>query len=426
MAEESSLNKGARSGTEVSQPFLGPVRISPASEGSNSKLLVLVDGSSYLYRAFHALPDLRSPAGEPTGAIYGVLNMLKRLIADYKADFLGCVFDAKGKTFRDEVYPEYKAHRPPMPDDLAAQIEPLMEAIRAMGWPLLVVEGVEADDVIGTLAREASAAGLRTVVSTGDKDLAQLVDAHVTLINTMSNETLDVAGVSAKFGVPPGKIVDYLALVGDAVDNIPGVDKVGPKTASKWIGEYGSLDGVLAHAEAIKGVAGENLRKSRDWLPKGRALATVKCDVPLESATCAARATRTAEGAVRPLGFKTWLREVKAPRAPIRPRPRPRRRHQRWMCRVTTRCCWPRRTSRAGSGASPQRRRPASTLRPRRLIRSPRSSWACPSRWSRGMPRTSPSRTAIPARRTRSARRGRSSCCGRGSRIRRSPRSART
>ena len=173
----------------------------------SDKSLVLVDGSSYLYRAFHALPDLRSPAGEPTGAIYGVLNMLRRLVNDYKADFLGCVFDAKGKTFRDDVYPEYKANRAPMPDDLAAQIEPLMEAIRAMGWPLLVVEGVEADDVIATLAKEAERAGIRTVVSTGDKDLAQLVDPHVTLINTMSNETLDVPGVKAKFGVAPGQIV---------------------------------------------------------------------------------------------------------------------------------------------------------------------------------------------------------------------------
>ncbi|HSD53888.1 MAG TPA: 5'-3' exonuclease H3TH domain-containing protein, partial [Burkholderiales bacterium] len=251
--------------------------MSPESDGSRSKLLVLVDGSSYLYRAFHALPDLRSPAGEPTGAIYGVLNMLRRLVADYKADFLGCVFDAKGKTFRDEVYPQYKAHRPPMPDDLAAQIEPLMEAIRAIGWPVLVVDGVEADDVIGTLARAASGAGIRTVVSTGDKDLAQLVDDRVTLINTMSNERLDAAGVEAKFGVPPEKIVDYLALVGDAVDNIPGVEKVGPKTAARWIAEYGSLDGVLAHADDIKGAAGENLRKARDWLPKGRGLATVKC-----------------------------------------------------------------------------------------------------------------------------------------------------
>ncbi len=247
----------------------------------SDKSLVLVDGSSYLYRAFHALPDLRSPAGEPTGAIYGVLNMLRRLVNDYKADFLGCVFDAKGKTFRDDVYPEYKANRAPMPDDLAAQIEPLMEAIRAMGWPLLVVEGVEADDVIATLAKEAERAGIRTVVSTGDKDLAQLVDPHVTLINTMSNETLDVPGVKAKFGVAPERIVDYLALVGDSVDNIPGVEKVGPKTAAKWIAQYGSLEGVIAHADEITGVVGENLRKARDWLGTARELVTVKHDVAL-------------------------------------------------------------------------------------------------------------------------------------------------
>ncbi len=275
---------------------------------------MLVDGSSYLYRAFHALPDLRSPAGEPTGAVYGVLNMLRRLVADHKADFLACVFDAKGKTFRDEVYPEYKAHRPPMPDDLAAQIEPLMEAIRALGWPLVVVDGVEADDVIGTLARAASRAGIRTIVSTGDKDLAQLVDARVTLINTMSNETLDVAGVKAKFGVPPERIVDYLALVGDAVDNIPGVEKVGPKTAAKWIGEYGSLDGVLAHADSIKGVAGDNLRKQRDWLPKGRALATVKCDVPLDFAVGDLAPRERDRAKLKRLfarfGFKGWLKEA--------------------------------------------------------------------------------------------------------------------
>jgi DNA polymerase-1 len=278
--------------------------------------LLLVDGSSYLYRAFHALPDLRSPAGEPTGAIYGVLNMLRRLLADYKADFLGCVFDAKGKTFRDEVYPEYKAHRPPMPDDLAAQIEPLIEAIRALGWPVLVVDGVEADDVIGTLARAASGAGIDTVVSTGDKDLAQLVDDRVTLINTMSNERLDAAGVAGKFGVPPEKIVDYLALVGDAVDNIPGVEKVGPKTAAKWIGEYGSLDGVLAHADEIRGVAGENLRKARDWLPKGRSLATVKCDVPLAFAVDDLAPRERDRERLRDLfgrfGFRTWLKEVEA------------------------------------------------------------------------------------------------------------------
>jgi DNA polymerase-1 len=288
-------------------------------------MLVLVDGSSYLYRAFHALPDLRSPAGEPTGAIYGVLNMLRRLVADYKADFLGCVFDAKGKTFRDEVYPEYKAHRPPMPDELAAQIEPLLEAVRALGWPLLVVDGVEADDVIGTLAREASSQGVRTVVSTGDKDLAQLVDDRVTLINTMSNERLDPAGVQAKFGVPPAKIVDYLALVGDAVDNIPGVDKVGPKTAAKWIAEFGSLEGVLAHADSIKGVVGENLRKSRDWLPIGRQLATVKCDValPFKVAELAPR-ERDREKLKRlfeQFGFKSWLREVSGEGADTSPAP---------------------------------------------------------------------------------------------------------
>jgi DNA polymerase-1 len=303
MSEESSSSAGT--------PSPGA---SAGAAGGSPKLLVLVDGSSYLYRAFHALPDLRSPAGEPTGAVYGVLNMLRRLVADYKADFLACVFDAKGKTFRDEVYPEYKAHRPPMPDDLAAQIEPLMEAIRALGWPLLVVEGVEADDVIGTLARRASAEGVRTVISTGDKDLAQLVDERVTLINTMSNETLDPPGVNAKFGVAPDRIVDYLALVGDAVDNIPGVEKVGPKTAAKWIAEYGSLDGVLAHAEEIKGVAGENLRKARDWLPKGRALATVKCDVALPFALGELVPRERDRARLRALfagfGFKGWLKEV--------------------------------------------------------------------------------------------------------------------
>jgi DNA polymerase-1 len=286
----------------------------PEPDGSKARLLLLVDGSSYLYRAFHALPDLRSPAGEPTGAIYGVMNMLRRLLVDYKADFLGCVFDAKGKTFRDEVYPEYKAHRPPMPDDLASQIEPLIEAIRALGWPVLVVDGVEADDVIGTLARAASGAGIRTVVSTGDKDLAQLVDDRVTLINTMSNERLDAAGVEAKFGVPPQKIVDYLALVGDAVDNIPGVEKVGPKTAARWISEFGSLDGVLAHAEEIRGVAGENLRKARDWLPTGRGLATVKCDVPLpfavEDLAPRSRDRERLRELFSRFGFKTWLKEV--------------------------------------------------------------------------------------------------------------------
>ena len=290
------------------------------------RLLVLVDGSSYLYRAFHALPDLRNAAGEPTGAIYGVLNMLRRLVGDYKADFLACVFDAKGKTFRDEVYPEYKATRAPMPDDLAAQIEPLLEAIAAMGWPLLVVDGVEADDVIGALAREAERQGIRTVVSTGDKDLAQLVDPSVTLINTMSNETLDVAGVKAKFGVAPERIVDYLALVGDAVDNIPGVEKVGPKTAAKWLAQYGSLEGVLAHADEIPGVVGENLRKVRDWLPKARELVTVKIDVALPFKVADLALRERDREKLRTLfqrfGFKGWLKEVEGSGDPA-PAPAP-------------------------------------------------------------------------------------------------------
>src|SRR5690606_16620357 len=220
---------------------------------SGEKLLLLVDGSSYLYRAFHALPDLRNSAGEPTGAIYGVLNMLRRLLSDYKADFLACVFDPRGKTFRDELYPEYKANRAAMPDELSMQVPPLFEAIEAMGWPLVVIDGVEADDVIGTLTSRAARQGIRTVVSTGDKDLAQLVNGHVTLVNTMSNETLDRAAVERKFGVPPERIVDYLTLVGDAVDNVPGVDKCGPKTAAKWLTQYGSLDGVIENAAQIKG-----------------------------------------------------------------------------------------------------------------------------------------------------------------------------
>ena len=276
------------------------------------KTLLLVDGSSYLYRAFHALPDLRSPAGEPTGAIYGVLNMLRRLLADYKADYVACVFDARGPTFRDALYPEYKAHRPPMPDELGQQIAPLTEAIEALGWPLLQVEGVEADDVIATLARGAERSGMRTVVSTGDKDLAQLVGPEVTLVNTMTNETLDEAGVEAKFGVRPERILDYLTLVGDAVDNVPGVDKVGPKTAVKWLQQYGSLEGVIARAAEIKGVAGENLRKSLDWLPKARELLAVKCDVtlPVAPEDLAPRPrdeARLAELFAR-FGFRSWLK----------------------------------------------------------------------------------------------------------------------
>src|SRR5260221_1965642 len=226
------------------------------------KTLLLVDGSSYLYRAFHALPELRSPkTGEPTGAIYGVLNMLRKLAADYKAQARACVFDAKGKTFRDDAYPEYKATRAAMPDDLSRQIAPVHEAVDALGWPVLCVDGVEADDVIATLATEARRRGWRTVISTGDKDLTQLVDEQVLWINTMSNEKLDSAGVTAKFGVPPEKIVDYLTLIGDQIDNIPGVEGVGPGYASKWLQQYGSLDNLLSPVDEIKGTPGENLPK---------------------------------------------------------------------------------------------------------------------------------------------------------------------
>ena len=290
------------------------------------KTLLLVDGSSYLYRAFHALPELRSPKGEPTGAIYGVLNMLRKLATDYKSEARACVFDAKGKTFRDDEYPEYKANRAAMPEDLASQVKPLCEGAEALGWPVLVVDGVEADDVIGTLARQAKAAGWRTVISTGDKDFAQLVDEQVTLVNTMSNETLDVEGVKRKFGVPPDKFLDYQALIGDAIDNIPGVDKVGPKTACKWIEKYGSLEGVVAHAEEITGLAGENLRKAADWLPKARRLLTIKTDVPLplEFAELVGKPDHVAQRALyERFGFRTWLKEIQGLAPAALPSPAP-------------------------------------------------------------------------------------------------------
>ncbi|MQR01418.1 DNA polymerase I [Glaciimonas soli] len=280
--------------------------------------LLLVDGSSYLYRAFHALPDMRNAANEPTGALYGILNMLRRIRLDYPAAYIACVFDAKGKTFRDDMYAEYKATRAHMPEDLVKQIVPIHAAVRAMGWPILMVEGVEADDVIGTLTVQAVAHGMRAVVSTGDKDLAQLVNQHVTLINTMSNETLDPPGVIAKFGVPPERIVDYLTLIGDTVDNIPGVSKVGPKTAVKWLAQYGTVDEVMANAANIGGAVGENLRQALDWLPQAKALVTVKTDCDLS----AHMGEFPASLAVQPndkaalteiytrYNFKTWLREL--------------------------------------------------------------------------------------------------------------------
>jgi DNA polymerase-1 len=256
-------------------------RMSDLQTSRRPGTLLLVDGSSYLYRAYHALPDLRGPGGVPTGAIHGMVAMLKRALLDVRPDHVACVFDAKGDTFRNAWYAPYKAQRAPMPEDLVRQIDPIHEVVRLLGWPVLVPPGIEADDAIGTLARVAAETGHEVVISTGDKDLAQLVNAQVTLINTMSNEKLDVAGVNTKFGVPPERIVDYLTLMGDTVDNVPGVEKVGPKTAAKWIAEHGSLDGVIAAADSIKGVAGENLRKALDWLPTGRRLVTVVTDCDL-------------------------------------------------------------------------------------------------------------------------------------------------
>ncbi len=278
------------------------------------KTLLLVDGSSYLYRAFHAIRDLSNSRGEPTNAIYGVLNMLRRLHKDYPAEFSACVFDAKGKTFRDDLYPQYKANRPAMPDELASQIAPLKEAIVAMGWPLIEVSGVEADDVIGTLARQAEQAGMRVVISTGDKDITQLVTQQVTLVNTMSNEKLDIAGVEQKFGVLPERIIDYLTLIGDTVDNVPGVPKVGPKTAVKWLTQYGTLDNIVKNAPDIGGAVGENLRQSLDWLPQARHLLTIKCDVelPLRIDELAPQPQDVAILATlfERFEFKTWRREL--------------------------------------------------------------------------------------------------------------------
>jgi DNA polymerase-1 len=312
---------GTVSGTGAHAAIL---RSAGAGGGDNAamseKIVLLVDGSSYLYRAYHALPDLRAPDGFPTGALHGIVAMLKKLRSEIAAEHAACVFDAKGGTFRGEWYAEYKAHRPPMPEDLARQIGPIHEVVALLGWPVLEVPGVEADDTIGTLARRAVDSGHEVVISTGDKDLAQLVGDHVKLVNTMTNETLDPAGVAAKFGVAPERIVDYLALVGDPVDNVPGVEKVGPKTAAKWIAEYGSLEGVIAAAPSIKGVVGENLRKALDWLPMARRLVTVVTDCELSAhvpgwpaldALAFAPPQRDAlEAFYRRFGFRTFLREL--------------------------------------------------------------------------------------------------------------------
>ena len=254
---------------------------------SESKTLLLVDGSSYLYRAFHAMPDLRAVPGDPssaaTGAIRGMINMMQALRKEVPTQLAACVFDAKGPTFRDEMYPAYKANRSPMPDDLRSQIEPIHAMVRMLGWTVLDVPGVEADDVIATLAVTAAKQGVTVVVSSGDKDLSQLVNEHITIMDTMNGKKRDVAGVTAEFGVPPHLMIDYQTLVGDTVDNVPGVQKVGPKTAAKWLMEYGSLDNLLQNADAIKGVAGENLRQALDWLPTGRQLVTMKTDCDLSA-----------------------------------------------------------------------------------------------------------------------------------------------
>ncbi len=256
-------------------------------EKTPSNRLLLVDGSSYLYRAFHAMPDLRAVPGDPsspaTGAIRGMINMMAALRAQYPSTYAVCIFDASGPTFRDALYPDYKANRSPMPDDLRSQIEPIHEVMRLAGWPVVAVPGVEADDVIGTMARIGAEQGMEVIISSGDKDLSQLVNEHITIIDTMNGKKRDIAGVTSEFGVPPNLMLDYQNLVGDTVDNVPGVEKVGPKTAAKWLMEYGSLENLMARADEIKGVAGENLRKAREWLPKGRELLKIKTDCDLSA-----------------------------------------------------------------------------------------------------------------------------------------------
>ncbi len=281
---------------------------------SGPRPLVLVDGSSYLYRAFHAMPPLTNSKGEPTGAVYGVINMLRKLLADVQPEHVAVVFDARGKTFRNDLYDQYKAHRPPMPDELRDQIEPIHEIVQAMGLPMLQVQGVEADDVIGTLAIQAAREGLSVLISTGDKDMAQLVTDKINLINTMNNTLMDIDGVEQKFGIPPEQIIDYLALVGDTSDNIPGIPKVGPKTAVKWLKEYGSVDDIIAHADQIKGKVGENLRANLEQLKLSRTLTTIKCDVELEQGPLDLNQKpaehETLKKLFQRMEFKRWLEEV--------------------------------------------------------------------------------------------------------------------
>lgn len=304
----------------VGMPHLPLHRLSPSIPPSNimlnppDKTLILVDGSSFLYRAFHALPPLSNALGEPTHAVLGVANMLRKLVEQYAGCRIGVIFDAPGPNFRDALFEQYKAHRPPMPDDLRRQIEPLHQLIRAMGLPLLIETGVEADDVIGTLTRQAVEQGYAVIIATGDKDMAQLVGPTVLLENTLTDTRMDIAGVQAKFGVPPERIVDYLTLVGDTADNIPGVSGVGPKTAAKWLNQYGSLDQLLERADEISGKIGESLRASLEQIPLCRKLATIHCDVPLplgpEALTRQEADTALLRTLLQRLEFKNWLRQL--------------------------------------------------------------------------------------------------------------------
>jgi len=289
------------------------------------KTLVLVDGSSFLYRAFHALPPLTNSRGEPTGAVLGVANMLRKLISAHATQHVGVVFDAPGRTFRDDLFEEYKSHRPPMPDDLRSQIEPLHAIIRAMGLPLLIESGVEADDVIGTLALRAAEQGYFVIISTGDKDMAQLVSDRIVLENSMYDIRLDREGVVAKFGVPPECIVDYLALVGDTSDNIPGVPKVGPKTAAKWLQEYGSLDAIIDQADSVGGKVGENLRATLDQIPLSRQLATIRCDLSLpltpDDLVSTEPDTHVLRDWLKRMEFNSWLRQLETASESTAPSP---------------------------------------------------------------------------------------------------------
>ena len=278
------------------------------------KRLILVDGSSFLFRAYHGVPPLTNAQGEPTNAVYGVSNMLRRLITDYQSDYVTVVFDAPGKTFRNDLYQDYKAHRPPMPDDLRVQIEPLHHLIRAMGLPLIMEADVEADDVLGALAQYAAVQGFNVVISTEDKDMAQLVTEQITLENTMTNTRMDIQGVIDKFGVKPEQIIDYLALMGDTSDNIPGIPKVGPKTAAKWLQHYETLENLVANAGEISGKIGENLRAHLELLPLAKQLTTIKCDLnlPYTMEDLKRQPTDLSElkSLVSALGFSSWLKAL--------------------------------------------------------------------------------------------------------------------